>query len=79
MKTISLKIDTNIFIETEKLLGQIHKSRNRYINDAIDHYNRQQKRTLMEEKLKNESLLTKSESMNVLNEFESLDYADKSI
>jgi predicted transcriptional regulator len=52
MKTVSLKIDDSIFGETEKILSKIKKPRNRYINDAIDHYNRIQKRSILEKKLK---------------------------
>ena len=76
MKTVSLKIDDSIFGETEKILSQIKKTRNRYINDALDYYNRHQRRIILEKKLKNESDLVKKESLTVLNEFERIDYAD---
>ncbi|NVO19852.1 MAG: hypothetical protein HXX13_09130 [Bacteroidetes bacterium] len=76
MKTVSLKIDDSIFGETEKILSRIKKTRNRYINDALDFYNRHQRRIFTEEKLKNESELVKEESLFVLNEFERVDYAD---
>ena len=76
MKTVSLKIDDSIFGETEKILTRIRIPRNRYINDAIDYYNRHQKRQILEKKLKAESELVKKDSMNVLNDFEKTDYAD---
>lgn len=76
MKTVSLKIDEVIFGETEKILSKVKKPRNRYINEAIDFYNRFQKRLILEEKLKKESELVKENSMSVLNEFENTDYAD---
>jgi predicted transcriptional regulator len=76
MKTVSLKIDDSIFGETEKILSKIKKPRNRYINDALEYYNRIQKRTLIEEKLKKESDLVKADSMSVLKDFEEIDYAD---
>lgn len=76
MKTVSLKIDDAIFGDTEKILSRIKKSRNRYINDAIDYYNRFQKRIILEEKLRKESYLVKNDSLKVLNEFEDIDYAD---
>lgn len=76
MKTISLKIDDSIFDETEKILNEISKPRNRYINEAIDYYNRIQNRKLIEKKLKKESEIVKSDSMSVLKEFEELGYAD---
>ena len=43
--------------------------KNRYINDAIDYYNRIQKRAILEKKLKKESDLVKTESMSVLKDF----------
>ncbi len=76
MKTISLKIDESIFVETEKILSKIKISRNRYINEAIEYYNNAQKRQVLEKQLKAESELVKNESMSVLKEFEKLDYAD---
>ena len=76
MKTISLKIDDSIFGETEKILSKINKPRNRYINDAINYYNRLQRRAILEEKLKKESDLVKTDSMSVLKDFEMIDYAD---
>jgi len=48
MKTVSLKIDDLIFEETEKILAKNRKPRNRYINDALEYYNRVQKRLLLE-------------------------------
>ena len=76
MKTVSLKIDDSIFEETEKLLSRIKKPRNRYINDALEYYNRFQKRLILEKKLKFESDLVRAESLNVLTDFEGIDYAD---
>jgi len=73
MKNISLKIDDSIFIETEKIVSVVQKPRNRYINEAIDHYNKLQKRKIIEDKLKKESLLVKDDSMSVLKEFEDID------
>ena len=76
MKTVSLKIDDSIFGETEKILSRIKKSRNRYINEAIDNYNHMQHRLILENKLKKESDLLKQDSMSVLKDFEEIDYAD---
>ncbi len=76
MKTVSLKIDDSVFGETEKILSRIKKTRNRYINEALDYYNRYQRRILLENKLKYESALVEKESITVLNEFERIDYAD---
>ncbi len=76
MKTISLKIDDSIFVETEKLLDHICIPRNRYINEAIDFYNKAQNRIILEQKMKRESNLVKNDSMEVLHDFEQIDYAD---
>ena len=70
MKTVSLKVDDSIFSETEKILLQMKKPRNRYINEAIDYYNKFQKRVILEKKLGEESELVKGDSMLVLREFE---------
>jgi len=72
MKTLSLKLDDSIFNETEDLLIKVKKSRNRYINEAVDYYNRVNKRSLISKKLAKESRLVKRESLAVLAEFESL-------
>ena len=76
MKTVSLKIDDSIFGETEKILMRIKKPRNRYINEALDYYNKLQRRILLEKKLKAESKIVGADSMSVLNDFEEIDYAD---
>ena len=76
MKTVSLKIDDSIFGETEKILSLIKKPRNRYINEAIEYYNRFQKRALLEKRLKSESDQVKKDSMIVLNDFEEIEYGN---
>ena len=76
MKTISLKIDDSIFGETEKILSRIIMPRNRYINEAIDYYNKVQKRQNLEKRLLIESELVQKESMNILKDFEKIDYAN---
>lgn len=72
MKTLSLKLDDNIFNETEDVLTKVKKSRNRYINEAVDYYNRLNKRNLISRKLVKESKLVKKESLAILSEFENL-------
>jgi hypothetical protein len=76
MKTVSLKIDDSIFGETEKILERIKKPRNRYINEALEHYNKVQRKKILEEKLKKESEMVKEDSVSVLKDFEEIDYAD---
>jgi hypothetical protein len=76
MKTVSLKIDDSIFGETEKILTNIKKPRNRYINEAIEYYNKLQRKLILEKKLRKESSIVKAESMSVLKDFEEIDYVD---
>lgn len=73
MKSISLKIDHPVFQETEKLLEKIKMPRNRYINEAIKHYNAVQKRKLLAEVLIKESNIVSKNSLEVLAEFERLE------
>jgi predicted transcriptional regulator len=76
MKTLSLKLDDIVYEETEQLLEKIKKPRNRYINEALQYYNRIQKRKIIAKLLISESKLVSEESMNVLGEFENLDEYD---
>ena len=76
MKIISLHIDDTIFTETQQILSRMKKSRNRYINEAIDHYNKVQKRLILEKKLEKESDIVREDSMNILKDFEDIDYVD---
>ena len=76
MKVISLNLDEVIFSETEKIVAMMKKPRNRYINEAIDFYNKHQQRILLEKKLKKESNIVRENSMNILKDFEEIDYGD---
>lgn len=76
MKTVSLKIDDSIFGETEMIISRIKTSRNRYINEALENYNKIQKRQLLEQKLARESNLVREDSLNTLKDFENIDYVD---
>ena len=76
MKNISLKLDDSIFGETEKILLGIKKTRNRYINEALDFYNALQKRLIIENKLNKESSLVALDSMEILKQFENISDED---
>jgi len=76
MKTVSLKIDDSIFGETENILSRIKIPRNRYINEALEYYNKFQRRQILEKRLKNDSDLVKNDSINILKDFERIDYVD---
>ncbi|WP_373495416.1 hypothetical protein [Aquiflexum sp.] len=79
MKNLSLKLEDDIFQETEHIISKVKKSRNRYINDAIEFYNRLQKRRLLSEQLGRESKIVAQDSMDVLAEFERLIDEDQAI
>lgn len=72
MKTISLRIEESILSETDKMINTIKKTRNKYIVDALDYYNKIQKRKLLENQYKIESSMVSDSSMEVLKEFEKL-------
>ena len=76
MKNLSLKMDDPIFEETEKILLQVGKNRNRYINEAVKFYNLLQKRRVLSKQLQMESKLVQNESMKILEEFETLESED---
>ena len=79
MKTLSLKLDDNVFQETEQVTGYLKKSRNRYINEALEYYNRVQRRNILALQLAKESRLVAGDSMEVLNEFEGIEDESTSI
>ena len=72
MKVLSLKLDDEIFNETEELTGKLQVTRNRYINEAVNMYNMVNKRRILKKQLTKESAITSKESMDILNEFEKL-------
>ena len=72
MKTLSLKLDDQIFDEAEEITAKLKLARNRYINEAVNIYNLFNKRRLLKSQLAKESKLTSKDSMDVLREFEKL-------
>jgi predicted transcriptional regulator len=72
MKTLSLKLDDEIFDETESITSKLKLARNRYINEAVSIYNRVNKRRLLKKQLTKESHLISKDSMDILREFEKL-------
>jgi hypothetical protein len=79
MKNLSLRIDDHIFNETEKILQKIKKPRNRYINEAIDFFNKYQQRKMLQKRLNKESEIVRGDSMRILKEFEEIDYGGDAI
>ena len=72
MKTLSLKLDDEIYNEAEKITSKLKLPRNRYINEAVNIYNLYNSRRLLKNQLEKESKLTKNDSMAILHEFEKL-------
>ena len=72
MKTLSLKLDDNIYNDAEEMTSKLKLARNRYINEAVSIYNLFNKRRLLKKQLRKESTLTSMDSLDVLREFEKL-------
>lgn len=72
MKTLSLKLDDEIFDDAEEMTSKLKLARNRYINEAVSIYNLYNKRRLLKKQLTKESKLTSKDSMDILREFEKL-------
>ena len=69
-KTLSLKLQDDIFSETEEVIAAVHKPINSYINDALSFYNKFMKRTLLRKRLQKESRLVSALSLEALRELE---------
>ncbi len=72
MKTLSLKLDEDIFQEAEEITSKMNIARNRYINEAVSVYNLFNKRRMLKKQLAKESNMTKEDSLEILQEFEKL-------
>jgi hypothetical protein len=72
-KVLSLKIKEDIFEEVEEITKRNKIPRNFYINQALLLYNKLNKRRLLKNQLKKESLLTQGNSLKILEEFEKLE------
>ena len=69
-KILSLKVQDEIFEETERVLKKVKRPRNAYINEAIHFYNKLIARRLHKNRLVRESNIVAADSMVVLEEFE---------
>ena len=72
MKTLSLKLDDEIFEEAEEITTVLKLARNRYINEAENLYNLFNRRKLLKLQLMKESKKTSKESLALLHELEML-------
>ena len=73
MKAISLKIKDDIFLDVEQMVKKINISRNAYINQALNCYNKMNQRRLLRKEFHRASKLVMADSMEVLKEMEFLD------
>ena len=72
MKTLSLKLKESVFEETEDILKEKGIPRNRYINEALEFYNRYQKRKNLANAFAKASEIVRDSSMEVNAEFDRL-------
>jgi predicted transcriptional regulator len=72
MKTLSLKLDDDIFDDAEEMTSKLKMARNRYINEAVRIYNMVNKRKFLKSQLRKESQLSAPDSMEIMQEFERL-------
>jgi hypothetical protein len=72
MKNLSLKLDDEIFLETEKVVEKLGTTRNRYINEALAIYNKYYNRKMLRDQLVKESRAAYGSSRDILDEYESL-------
>ena len=73
MKNLSLKLEDQIFLETERILEGLKKPRNTYINEAIEFYNRHQRRVWLEKQFAYEVELAGEDSVEMARSLENLD------
>jgi hypothetical protein len=71
-KLISVKLNEDTFRAVEKLTHEQHISRNAYINQALRFMNRLYSRRRLRNEIRKESLALRSESLEVLKEFEAI-------
>lgn len=69
-KAISLKIEDQIFDKTEALISELKISRNKYINDALENYNRMKEMEKVNALLVKASILVRDNSIEVMKDFE---------
>ncbi len=71
-KMPSLKLRDEVFREAEEIVKESGRSRNAYLNEAINFYNRLCQRKLLKEALVEESALVAADSLEVLEAFEQM-------
>lgn len=71
-KALSLKLQNDVFKETEEIINQIKIPRNTYINLALAFYNKINRKKALRKQLAKASKLVEDSSLEVLKEFEAL-------
>lgn len=71
-KALSLKLKDDIFEEVEEITHKLKVPRNTYINLALASYNKAHRRKLLENQLKAESLLVRTNSLKALSELDEI-------
>lgn len=72
MKRLTISLEEAIFEETEGILKEKGVPRNRYINEALEFYNRYQKRKKLAKAFAKASAMVRDSSMEVNAEFDQL-------
>lgn len=75
MKNTQFTLEASTSTEAHKITHQLNINFGEYINQAINFYNKHQKRKLLETQIAYESMLVREESLEVCREFEQLDDA----
>lgn len=73
MKNLSLKLDEKVFDDTEAITKAMKIARNRYINDALELYNKFNQRLILEKQIKKEVEACRESSMEVMRDWEEMD------
>ena len=72
-KALSLKLQEDIFQDTEAMRKKVNLPRNTYINKAVDFFNQMNRKRMLKKQLAKESKLVEASSLEVLKEFEALE------
>ncbi|MBF0618732.1 MAG: hypothetical protein HQL19_01035 [Candidatus Omnitrophica bacterium] len=72
MRMLSLKLNEDVLMETDKVVKELKMSRNGYINDALRMFNAFNRRRMLKKVLHYESGRVMADSMDVLKEMEAL-------
>ena len=72
-KLLSLKLQDDVFRDTEEVLRHLQKPRNAYLNEAVNFYNSLWRRKILKEALAQESAMVAGDSLEVLEVFEQLE------